>query len=108
MANQVLALESVWAEHINIQGDIYCQTNDMNSHELANKLLALPDREVMCLGNTEEFTPEEVGDWNGEFIYVAIHHVEVDYDVYKETCYTGNRRRCPPTVQTDIPERNSV
>lgn len=34
----------------------------MNSHELANKLLALPDREVMCLGNTEEFTPEEVGD----------------------------------------------
>lgn len=50
----------------------------MNSHELANKLLALPDREFMCLGNTEEFTPEEVGDWNGEFIYAAIHHVEVD------------------------------
>lgn len=50
----------------------------MKSHELARKLLEMPDREFMCLGNTEEFTPEEVGDWNGEFVYAAIHHVEVD------------------------------
>jgi hypothetical protein len=50
----------------------------MTSHEVAKKLLELPDREILCLGNTEEFTPEEVVDWNGEFIYAAKHHVDVD------------------------------
>lgn len=50
----------------------------MTSHELAKKLLEQPDIEVKCLGNTEEFGVEEVGNWKGEFIYVAIHHCEVD------------------------------
>lgn len=50
----------------------------MTSHALAKLLLEQPDIEVRCLGNTEEFGVEEVGDWNGEFVYVAIHHCEVD------------------------------
>lgn len=48
----------------------------MTGHELARRLLDLPDIEMKCLGNTEEFGVEEVGDWNGEFVYASIHPVE--------------------------------
>lgn len=50
----------------------------MTSHEIARKLLELPDNELRCLGNTEEFNIEEIGNWNDEFIYLAIHHVDID------------------------------
>lgn len=50
----------------------------MTSHEIAKILLELPDIELLCLDNTEEFNIEEVGNWNGEFIYLAKHHVEPD------------------------------
>ena len=48
----------------------------MNSHELASKLLALPNIEVKCLGNTEEFDIKEVDTWNGEFVYLSKHRVD--------------------------------
>lgn len=50
----------------------------MTSHEIANLLLEYPDMELLCLGNTEEFNVEEVGNWNDEFIYLAKHHVDID------------------------------
>jgi len=50
----------------------------MTSHDIAKKLLELPERELLCLGNTEEFHVEEIGDWNGVFVYLAKHHVDID------------------------------
>lgn len=50
----------------------------MTSHEIAQKLLELPERELLCLGNTEEFHVEQVGDWNGEFVFLAKHPVKID------------------------------
>lgn len=50
----------------------------MTAHELAHKLLEPSDIEVRCLGNTEEFGVDELGDWNREFVYVTIHHCEVN------------------------------
>lgn len=50
----------------------------MKSHALAKRLLGQPDIEVRCFVNTEKFGVDDVGDWNGEFVYITIHHCEVD------------------------------
>ena len=51
----------------------------MNVGEIIDRLMEFPrEFELRCLGNTEEFTVEQVGDWNGEFIFLAKHPVNPD------------------------------